>query len=209
MASKAVCAVALSHLIHTPFLSASAALAATPEHRADPPAASRGQQGAACFQSPVRLSQALALPSILQLPGEVANYQTSIIHSYKSEIKKNLKEQICNRKALNFHTGFLASVPTTRRLFHMPVKFKSSGFKERGLRSFLLCHIYLDRQWLYGVWNPRRKGKICLMPFKVIVSVGCRRDAPAEGVCGVMNTEQLTAAAEQPVSAGQAELGDS
>lgn len=47
------------------------------------------------------------------------------------------------------------------------------------------------------------------MPFKVIVSVGCRRDAPAEGVCGVMNTEQLTAAAEQPVSAGQAELEDS
>lgn len=46
--------------------------------------------------------------------------------------------------------------------------------------------------------------------IKVTVSVeGCRRYAPAEGVWGVMNTEQLTAAAEQPVSAGQAELGDS
>lgn len=46
---------------------------------------------------------------------------------------------------------------------------------------------------------PRRKGKICLMPFKADNSVGgCRRASLSEEAGAVLNTAQPTTAAEQP-----------
>jgi len=45
------------------------------------------------FTASTKLSQALALPSIPQLPVVVANYQTLVINSYKPEIKNSGKKR--------------------------------------------------------------------------------------------------------------------
>lgn len=81
----------------------------------------------------------------------------------------------------------------------LPVKFMSIG-----LSSGPSCHATFiwkgrTRTVNVGVWDPRRKGEIYLMPFKAVNSVrGCRRDAPSEEAQVVLNTLQPTTAAEQP-----------
>lgn len=139
------------------------------------------------FTASMRLSQALALPSIPQLPVEVANYQTSIIQCYNPKIKKKEKKGgkkdkkgFCNKSSLNYHMGLLVSFPAMKRHSQLPVKFTSMSLASAP--SCLATFIWSDSRRIVTVrcLGSRKEREICLMPFKIVYSVdGGRRDAPS------------------------------